>query len=151
MVLIWVSPWQVLIEPSLTLSWWRHAPRAIPKWPVPQAGHLGMSGMNPWNGIKAIWMYRGQIGVDAGKLIEHNMGLVMCFEPFLFIPFMVRFYVPFPLPVPFKLMSVLNVFYFSLVFRVYYFLGYFFFIFFIFFIYLLNFFIHICCDHNFLI
>ena len=47
-----------------------HAPRASPKWPVPQAGHLGLTQVSPWNDVKAIRMYRGQTGVDHGKLIK---------------------------------------------------------------------------------
>ena len=41
------SPWQELIERSLTLSWWRHAPGVSPKWPTSQAGHLGWPGWAP--------------------------------------------------------------------------------------------------------
>ena len=41
---------------------WRHAPRASPKWPVPQAGHLGLTQEIPWIDVKAIRTYRGQTG-----------------------------------------------------------------------------------------
>ena len=53
-VLNWVSPWQELIERSLTLSWWRHVPRARLKWSIPQAEHLGLTQVSPWNYVKAI-------------------------------------------------------------------------------------------------
>ena len=38
-----------------------------PKWPVPQAGHLGLTWVSPWNDAKAIRTYRGQTGVDPGE------------------------------------------------------------------------------------
>jgi hypothetical protein len=72
--------WQELIKRSLTLSWWRHAPRASPKWPVPQARHRGPTWVSPWYDVKAIRTYRWQIPVwqimiDPGKLI--GRGLVL--------------------------------------------------------------------------
>ena len=58
---------------TLALMWWHHAPRARPKWPVPQARHLGVTQVSPWYGAKAIWTYRGQTGVDPEKLIESTL------------------------------------------------------------------------------
>ena len=55
---------------SLALSRCCHAPRASPKWPVPQAGHFVLTRVSPWNDIKSIRTNRGQIGVDPGKLID---------------------------------------------------------------------------------
>ena len=57
---------------TLALSWWRHAPRVTPKWPVTQAGHLGLTQLSPWNDVKAIRTFRGQTGVDPGKLDERT-------------------------------------------------------------------------------
>ena len=57
---------------TLALSWWHHAPRASPKWPVPQAGHWGLTRLSPWDDAKAIWTYLGQSGVNPGKLIERT-------------------------------------------------------------------------------
>ena len=72
-VLTQVSPWQELIERSFTLSWWRHAPRASPTWPVPQAGYWGLTRVSAWHDVKAIRMNQGQNGVNPGKLIERNL------------------------------------------------------------------------------
>ena len=58
---------------TLALSWWCQAPRASPKWPIPQAGHLVLTQVSPWNDFKAIWTYLGQTRVDPGKLIEHTL------------------------------------------------------------------------------
>ena len=46
-----------------------------PKWPTPQAGHLGLTQVSPWNDVKAIRMYRGQTGVDVQGA---DRGLIEC-------------------------------------------------------------------------
>ena len=51
-----LSPWQELIERSLTPSWWRHAPR---KWPTQQAGQLGLIRVSPWNDVKETGLTQG--------------------------------------------------------------------------------------------
>ena len=62
-------------ERPLTLSWWRHAPKARPKWPTPQAGHLGLTRVSPCNDVRAraIRTYRGHTGADPRKPIERTL------------------------------------------------------------------------------
>ena len=59
---------------SLALSWWHHAPLATShQWPVPRAGHLALTRVSPCD-VKSVQIYRGQTGVDPGKLIERTHG-----------------------------------------------------------------------------
>ena len=48
-------------------------PGASPKWHTTQAGHLGLYRVSPWNDVKAVRTYRGQTGVDPGKLIKRTL------------------------------------------------------------------------------
>ena len=76
-VLTRVSPWQELIEQSLTLLWWRHVPGASPQVTHSTRRVLGADQGEPleWrqsytNVPGTDW---GQTGVDPGKLIERTL------------------------------------------------------------------------------